>query len=284
MKHSIQSASDLCFCVVTPNYNMAGYLEETIQSVLCNLVPGDEYYVIDGGSTDGSVDIIRRYADRLSGWISEPDRGYADALSKGFAMSSAPLMCWINSGDLLLSGSLELRREALASKGCDLIFADDFYIDESGCILQHSNGRVKNLSAMMLYGGWTPLQDACSWKRALYEASGGLNVHIPHAADFDMFLRMSHQGTASYLPATLSAFRRHAEQKSVSGAGLYAAERNQLRKRMLEEVGRLAVLGWCRLAWYAVAVQLRARISLLNQRRSRMIGTKIGQVKACRHA
>jgi len=280
MKHSIQSGSDLRFCVVTPNFNMAGYLEETIQSVLCNLAPGDEYYVIDGGSTDGSVDIIRRYADRLSGWISEPDRGYADALSKGFAMSSAPLMCWINSGDLLLGGSLQLRREALAGKECDLIFADDYYIDESGCILQHSNGRVQHLPAMMLYGGWTPLQDACSWKRALYEASGGLNVHIPHAADFDMFLRMSHRGTARYLPAVLSAFRRHAEQKSVSGAGLYAAERNQLRKRMLEEVGPAVLLKWFRRAWYAVAVQLRARVSLLNRRRSRMIGTKIEKAKA----
>lgn len=280
MQSAIQPAQERRFCVVTPNFNMAGYLEETMLSVLRNLAPGDEYYVIDGGSTDGSVDMIRRYADRLSGWLSEPDRGYADALSKGFAMSAAPMMCWINSGDLLLDGSLQLRREALAGKGCELIFADDYYIDESGCILQLSNGRVNHLPAMMLYGGWTPLQDACAWTRSLYDACGGLNADIPHAADFDLFLRMSRRGTACYLPAVLSAFRRHAGQKSISGSALYAIERSQLQKRILEASGQSLPIRWMQLAWYALAVRIRAKIPLLNRRSSRLVGVHISRVKA----
>lgn len=71
------------FSVVTPNFNMGHLLSETIQSVLENLRPGDEYFIVDGGSTDGSIDIIKQYADRLTGWVSEQDAGYADAISKG---------------------------------------------------------------------------------------------------------------------------------------------------------------------------------------------------------
>jgi len=270
------------FCVVTPNYNMAGYLEETILSVLRNLAPGDEYYIIDGGSTDGSLEIIRRYEDRLSGWLSEPDRGYADAIAKGFAMSASPLMCWINSGDLLLDGTLELRRAALGDAGCDLLFGDDYYIDEAGLVLQHSNGRVGNLAHMMLFGEWTPLQDACAWQRSLYEACGGLDADIRHAADYDLFLRMSLAGKARYLPAVLSAFRRPAEQKSVSGADSYAAERRRVRKRMLDEARIPCARRTGALLWYGLLVRLRARIPLLNRRRSAHIGRHITDLKARR--
>jgi glycosyltransferase involved in cell wall biosynthesis len=75
-------ATDRRFCVVTPNFNMGRYLPETIDSVLANLRPGDEYHVIDGGSTDNSLDVLRSYGDRLTGWISEPDRSYADAVDR----------------------------------------------------------------------------------------------------------------------------------------------------------------------------------------------------------
>lgn len=267
-------------CVVTPNYNMGDYLEETICSVLANLQPGDEYYVIDGGSRDASIDIIERYADRLTGWLSEPDRGYADALAKGFAMSSAPLMCWINCGDLLLEGSLGLRRSAMAAGDVDLLFADDYYIDEQGRVLQHSNGRVADLGGMMLYGGWTPLQDACTWTRSLYDACGGLNAGLDHAADYELFLKMGLMGRSRYLPAVLSAFRRHDSQKSVNGADSYAVERRQVRKHMLATrrpfwPGRLG-----RGLWYTAAVQGRARLSGFNRRPSRHVGRAVSELRA----
>src|SRR6478735_5982184 len=91
--------------VVTPSYNMASYLEETIVSVLENLAPGDEYFIIDGGSTDGSIDIIRKYQDRITGWVSEPDHGYAEAIGKGFQRASGDILCWINAGDVYLRGA-----------------------------------------------------------------------------------------------------------------------------------------------------------------------------------
>ncbi len=242
------------FSVVTPNYNMAHYLPGTIESVLANLQPGDEYFVIDGGSTDDSVEVIRRYEPHLTGWLSEPDRGYADALAKGFGRSTGEFMCWINSGDLLLKGALPAARWALTASGADLIFGDDVYIDDRDRVIAHSHGGVRSLRNMMLYGGWTPLQDACFWRRSLYERIGGIDPTLRHAADYDLFLRASLAGQCSYVPRIFSAFRRHAGQKSISVRLEYEAERQLCRKRAMK---RLSLPAFERLAleslyWFAV--------------------------------
>jgi glycosyltransferase involved in cell wall biosynthesis len=242
------------FSVVTPNYNMAHFLEETIESVLVNLQPGDEYFIIDGGSTDESVDIIRRYEVHLTGWVSEPDKGYADALVKGFQRCTGEFLCWINSGDLLLKGTLQVTREILAQTGADLIFGDDVSIDEQSRVFAHNHGRVRSLKHHMLYGGWTPWQDACYWRRSAYEQIGGLNSDLKYAADYDFFLRTCWAGRALYVPKIFSAFRRHEGQKSISGSAQYAGEKQQSRNQMLRH---LSIPMWKRLAlepyyWFAV--------------------------------
>jgi len=225
------------FSVVTPNFNMARFLPETIESVLDNLRPGDGYFVVDGGSTDGSVDIIRSYEPYLTGWVSEPDNGYADALAKGFRRCTGEFLCWINSGDLLLKGALQAARQALTETGADLIFGDDVYIDEQSRVISHSRGGVRSLKYMMLYGGWAPLQDACYWRRSLYERVGGINPTLRYAADYDFFLRASWAGRCLYVPKVFSAFRRHDDQKSVSGWTNYELERQTCRQRMLQHIG-----------------------------------------------
>jgi glycosyltransferase involved in cell wall biosynthesis len=220
------------FSIITPNYNMGNYLEETIESVLCNLQKGDEYFVIDGGSTDNSVEIICKYEKYLTGWISEPDKGYAHAISKGFNKSTNPLQCWINSGDLLLRGSLGRARAELTEMNVDMIFGDNIYIDEEGRVINHSSGFIHSLRKMMLYGGWTPRQEACFWRRSFYKRINGIDPTIQYAADYDLFLRMSILGSCEYVPIIFSAFRRHKGQKSIVGS-LYCKERRFLRKRAL---------------------------------------------------
>lgn len=225
------------FCIVTVNRNHGAYLSQTIESVLSNLRPEDEYFVVDGGSHDNSVNVILKYRRWLTGWCSESDSGYAEALHKGFGRVTGDYMCWINSGDILLDGSLVVAAEELEDYETEMIFGDDFYIDEQGEILFKSSGKVPSLKEAMLFGGWTPLQDACFWKRSLYEHVGGIDPRLKYAADYDLFLRFALHGKCRYVPSVFSAFRRHAGQKSILGAHEYVQEREACRARELRRLG-----------------------------------------------
>ena len=249
------------FSVVTPNFNMARFLPETIESVLVNLQPGDQYFVIDGSSTDGSVEIIRRYESHLASWVSEPDNGYADALAKGSQRCTGEFLCWINSGDLLLKGALRVARQTLTETGADLIFGDDVYIDEQSWVIRHSRGHVRSLKHMMLYGGWTPLQDACYWHRSLYERVGGINPALRYAGDYDFFLQASWAGRCLYVPKVFSAFRRHDGQKSISNASSYQLERRACRRRMLEQLGVPTPQRFIAETYYAILVRWRHHVA-----------------------
>jgi glycosyltransferase involved in cell wall biosynthesis len=224
------------FSVVTPTFNTGHFLAETIESVLDNLCSGDEYFIIDGASTDNSIDIIRSYESQISGWVSEPDSGYQEGLAKGFRRCSGEFLCWINSSDLLLSGALESASKALVDTKADLIFGDDLFIDEDSCVICRSYGGVNSLRNAMLYGGWTPLQDACFWRRSLYERVGGMNVQMKYAADYDFFLRAACSGSCQYVAKIFSAFRRHRQQKSIAGVREYEAERQESRRRVLRHL------------------------------------------------
>lgn len=267
------------FAVVTPNYNMGKYLAETIESVLANLRPGDEYFIVDGGSTDGSVEIIRQYENRLTGWVSEPDRGYADALAKGFARSTAEYQCWINCGDLLLEGALDAAREWLGASDAEMIFGDDLYIDEEGHVLQVSNGHVHDLAEMMLFGGWTPLQDACYWRRSLYQRIGGIDPVQRYAADYDLFLRMSLNGRCRYVPVLFSAFRQHDGQTSNLHAGRYRAEREQCRQRELSRFPAGAARRFIRGLAYWIWARWRARFQGRNLNLPNLPGRNVRQIR-----
>ena len=239
---------------------MGEFLAETIESVLANIRPGDSYFIIDGGSTDKSVEVIRRYEDRLTGWVSEPDRGYADALAKGFARCKNDYQCWINSGDLLLKGALDAARIQLSNSGADMIFGDDLYIDEAGKVIRATNGHVENLKNFMLYGGWTPLQDACYWRSDLYLKTGGIDADLRYAADYDFFLRASLVGGCKYVPTTFSAFRQHRGQTSIRGVNFYKQEREHARRSQLRTHGESGLAGRLMAAYYWLATRWRVRI------------------------
>jgi len=260
--------------IVTPSFNMAPYLEDTIKSVLSNLQDGDEYFIIDGASTDGSVDIIRRYESQLSGWVSEPDNGYADALGKGFDRATGEILCWINAGDLYLSGALNAARQQLTDD-LDMIFGDDFYIDEDNLILAFSCGWVPDLRAAMLYGGWTPLQDACFWRRSLYEEIGGIDRSLKFAADYDLFLRMTLAGRTSYVPTAFSAFRRHQGQKSLSGAAAYHIERLRVREREMDALPSTLFMKKAYASVNRITMSARSRLAPWVWRRPDLVGRHV---------
>ena len=268
--------------VVTPSYNMGPYMEDTITSVICNLRVGDEYFVVDGGSTDGTVDIIRRYEHRLTGWVSEPDRGYAEAIGKGFDRATGDILCWINCSDLYLAGALDMARGLLTDQ-TDLIFGDNFYLDEHNRVLGFSKGWVPNLGSAMLYGGWTPLQEACFWRRNLYERIGGIDRSLQYAADYDLFLRMSTIGRVAYAPFAFSGFRLHQGQKSISGMLGYQTERWQCRDRELQGQTEPRSIHLLKRALFRLMMSLRARAAPLIWRRPDLLGVPIGTLSCAQY-
>ena len=255
------------FCIVTPNLNMGKYLEETIQSVISNMLPGDEYYIIDGGSSDDSLDIIKKYEHIITGWVSEKDKSYSDAVSKGFDKTNLDYLCWIACGDLLLPDSLKNAYEIFSDNNPDFIYGDNIYIDNEGLIIQISNGRAYNITALMYYGNWLPLQDACFWKRSLYLKVGGLDGDLRYAADYDFFLKMSIAGKSLYAPFVFSAFRKHSGQISMKHQNSYRNEQKASRKRVLNF--KYNIIDHIKYYLYA---RIRARIHTMKYSNSYILG------------
>jgi hypothetical protein len=149
----------------------------------------------------------------------------------------------------------------------DLIFGDDLLISEKDIVLQVTNGHASCLKKMMLFAGWTPLQESCFWKSELYEKVGGIDPTIKYAADYDLFLRMSLIGKCAYIPVIFGAFRRHHDQISLLKIDSYKKERGDSRKKQLDElkpnifISFIKVYYWFKIRW---RVRLRARKKQMN--------------------
>ena len=174
--------------IITPSYNQAEFLEKTILSVLNQNYPNLEYIIIDGGSTDGSVEIIKKYEKYLTYWISEKDNGQAAAINKGFKMATGELVAWQNSDDIYLKGAFfrvieEFKRRA----DVDIIFGNTYLIDENDCILKDMRFIPFNLDHLIYYD-WNLSTQGTFWKRELFNKIGYLeNYRV--CFDLDWFIR-----------------------------------------------------------------------------------------------
>jgi glycosyltransferase involved in cell wall biosynthesis len=202
--------------VVTPSFNQGTFLERTIRSVLDQGYPDLEYLVVDGGSTDGSVDIIRRYEPRLAWWVSEPDRGQSHAVNKGLIRARGEILCWLNSDDYFLPGTLALVAEELkAGSGTDVIVGH--------CLRVHPDGTPDRLLKGH-YGGRRPLlefwrgyamhQPSIFWRREVMDRVGLLDESLNFTLDFDYWVRISHHFDFKNIDATLSCSTFHPAAKT----------------------------------------------------------------------
>lgn len=200
--------------IVTPSYNQAQFLEATIQSVLSQDYPHLEYIIVDGGSTDGSLEIIRNYADRLAWWVSEPDRGQTDAINKGFARARGEIFAWLNSDDTYEPGAVRAAVEFLMTHPeVGMVYGDANFIDEAGRVIGKFNARQTDYRR--LRRGYVHIpQQAAFFRASLWREVGPLDPSFYFAMDYDLWVRIAARAPIVYVPRTWANFRLHLQGKT----------------------------------------------------------------------
>ena len=194
--------------VVTPSFNQGQFLEATIRSVLHQQYPNLEYVIVDGGSTDGTLDIIRRYESWLAGWSSAPDDGPAQAINRGLARATGDILCWLNADDLYLPGALWSVAEVFARRPeAALIYGEGWYIDEAGERIEPCRFVRRRFDRRYLVNRDPILQPAAFWRRELWQATGPLDESLRWVFDWEWFIRAHAPGLFVYLPRELALYR-----------------------------------------------------------------------------
>jgi glycosyltransferase involved in cell wall biosynthesis len=214
--------------IVTPSYNQADYLEQTIQSVLAQDYPRIEYLVVDGASSDGSVEIIRRYGDRLAWWVSEPDRGQAEAINKGMQRANGEIIAWLNSDDLYLPGAVSRAVAALqADPGLGLVYGDALTIDAQGRPLHPLVFGEWGLAELIRFR--IICQPAVFMRRSILEQAGYLDPAYHMMLDHHLWVRIAQRAQIRYIGrpgrfVPLAAARHHPQAKNTSQPEKFAQE------------------------------------------------------------
>lgn len=234
--------------VVTPVFNGAAHIVETLESVLRQDYPELEYIVVDGGSTDGTLDIIRRYEaredfhQRISLVISEPDQGMYDAIAKGFERASGEIFCYLNADDLFECGGLKSVGEYFAQHSKIQVIYHEDVVHVDGW--KYPNVRQpKGIDTVDLLNGHILFQDGVYWRRTAYEAIGGVRRDIELAGDFDLWLRLSARFRFVRRPGHVSCFRMHPGQLSTQ-MERYHSEMRQTIKNFIAAASVAKRVSW----------------------------------------
>jgi glycosyltransferase involved in cell wall biosynthesis len=212
--------------IITPSYNQASFLDETMRSVLDQHYPRLEYFVIDGGSSDGSVDVIRNYADRLSYWVSARDKGQTDALNKGFRRATGDVVGYLNSDDLLEPGALAIIARAFEDPTVQWLGGGCVYIDENGAELARYTPKAPSRPGDFFRGDrqriWQP---STFWRRSLFDRVGMPDPSLHYIMDFEFWLRLAVHGIRLHTTSSpLSRFRVHSTSKTETSGEKFLAE------------------------------------------------------------
>jgi glycosyltransferase involved in cell wall biosynthesis len=262
------SSTEPLVSIVTPSLNQGRFLESAIRSVLAQDYRRIEYIVVDGGSTDGSLEIIKRYESRLAWWISEKDKGQTDALNKGLAKAKGGILAWLNSDDTYEPGAVKAAvNAAIDNPECGLVYGGANYIDEAGRII----GRfpAAQTDYRRLRQGYVHIpQQASFFQAASWRAGGPLDTSFFFAMDYDLWVRIAASSQVKYIPQLWANFRLHSAAKTIAADDRCWPEMLRVHYR---DGGRF-------LSLIVAKYYLRKFVApLLNWRRRRMLPEGRGQ-------
>jgi glycosyltransferase involved in cell wall biosynthesis len=219
--------------IVVPSFNHASYLRQTLDSIINQGYPKLQIIVVDGGSSDGSQEILFEYQDELTYWVSEPDCGQANALNKGFAKATGEILAWLNSDDVYLPGALWRAAQCFLERpAIDVCYGHRVLLDEKGFEI----GRwvlPRYDSAILRYADFIP-QETLFWRRSIWEKAGTrIDESFEFALDWDLILRFQHAGAKfERLPFFIGGFRCHSAQKTAAAIDTIGCrEMDILKKR-----------------------------------------------------
>lgn len=220
--------------IVTPSFNQGGFIGETIDSVLTQDYPRIEYLIVDGGSTDGTLDILKRYDGRLS-WVSEPDRGQSDAINKGWRKSRGDIIAWLNADDLYRPGAL---RKVVAffqeHPHIDLVYGDCEYLDEQGADVELPPIQSADRVQLIISPYSIIAQPATFLRRRVLETVGYLDETLHLVMDLEYWLRVATRHDIAHLPECLAAFRLHGGAKTNRRSAIVTEERLSVYERLFK--------------------------------------------------
>jgi glycosyltransferase involved in cell wall biosynthesis len=207
----------LSLSIVTPSFNTARFLKPAIESVLAQEWPDVDYWVMDGGSSDGSVEVLKSFGERIN-WVSEKDGGQSDAINKGFARSRGDVLSWLNSDDTYAPGAFRAAMEFLRDNpDVAMVYGDANYIDADGALIgpcvhiePYDRHRLFHYSDFIV-------QPATFFRREAFEAVGGVDRSIHWAMDYDLWLRIAKRFKIAYIPRLLANFRWLPDNKTATG-------------------------------------------------------------------
>lgn len=207
--------------IVTPSYNQGAFIEETIRSVLAQGYPNLEYIIIDGGSTDETVAIIKKYEPWLTYWVSEKDKGQSDALNKGLGRISGDIVGWLNSDDVYEPGVFADLHQAFANPETMIVNGDCYLTNELGNKEHLIQADPVTRDRLLKY--WIPKsmppQPSVFFRSEVLKQTGLINVSLHYAMDYDLWLRMIDRYAFTYIPKPFSQYRFHSASKSVMEGG-----------------------------------------------------------------
>jgi glycosyltransferase involved in cell wall biosynthesis len=216
--------------IVTPSFNSGRFIKQAIQSVLEQDYPWIEYLVVDGGSTDETLSILRQQGDRVR-FISAHDKGTADAVSRGFGMTKGSILAWLNADDYYMPGAVSAAVDSLeADPEAGATYAEALWVDESGDVLR-PYPTIQPYDPAMFSVECSICQPTCFFRRSAYEAVRGLDISLRTVFDYDLWIRMARSYRFISIPRCAAASRMHSENLSLSQRDVVFQESIRLLKR-----------------------------------------------------